>query len=172
MRKILLLVLLTVFAVGAQANEVVSDDGLISFLIPDDFTPLNVDEVAAKYPNGQVPRYIVGNAARSTHIAYDIKPSKIEYHDLLEFQSILTETFERTVPSVQFLFNEIRAMNGKQWIYIELTSAASNVDIHNIILVTPYKDDLLMFNFNSTKKEYPLVRNELRTSIKSIRIAK
>lgn len=172
MQKIIIALLLAMLATGAQATDVTSEDGKISFTVPDDFAPLNDEERSAKYPAGNAPRYLVGNATRTTNIAYDIKSSKIEYHDLLEFQSILTESFARAVPNVQFVMNDIRTMNGRQWIYIELTSAAYEADIHNIILVTPYKDDLLMFTFASTKKEFPLLKDALRASIKSIRITK
>jgi hypothetical protein len=61
-------------------------------------------------------------------------------------------------------------INGKQWIYFELISAAVDTDIHNIILMTSLNGKPLMFNFNSTKEEFPKVIKDLQASIDSIKV--
>ena len=59
-------------------------------------------------------------------------------------------------------------MLGQQWIYLEMSSRAIDTDIHNIMLITPLQGKMLIFNFNSTKAEFPKVEAELRASINSI----
>jgi hypothetical protein len=50
-----------------------------------------------------------------------------------------------------------------------MTSEAKDTDIHNIMLMTPQQSGFLVFNFNSTREEFPAVEAELRKAIESIR---
>jgi hypothetical protein len=40
------------------------------------------------------------------------------------------------------------------------------------MLITGVKDQMLVFNFNSTKQEFPAVEAALRASMRSIRMAR
>jgi len=51
---------------------------------------------------------------------------------------------------------------------MEMTSRAIDQDIHNIVLITSHKGKMLMFNFNSTKNEFPKMESILRDSINTI----
>ncbi len=49
-----------------------------------------------------------------------------------------------------------------------MMSRAVDTDIHNIMLVTPFRGGMLMFNFNSTREEFPRMEGALRRSLESI----
>lgn len=51
-----------------------------------------------------------------------------------------------------------------------MTSKADGTLIHNMMLMTPLKGKMLMFNFNSTQNEFSTIETELRKSVASITI--
>lgn len=51
-----------------------------------------------------------------------------------------------------------------------MTSSAVDTDIHNIMLITGIGEEMLVFNFNSTREEFPQVEKALRASIDSIKV--
>ncbi|CAA6677571.1 Unannotated [Lentimonas sp. CC4] len=51
-----------------------------------------------------------------------------------------------------------------------MTSNAVDADIYNIMLITGLNGQMLAFNFNSTKSDFPKYENSLRESIKSIKL--
>jgi hypothetical protein len=53
---------------------------------------------------------------------------------------------------------------------MEMTSRAVDTDIYNIMFVTGYEDQMLVFNFNSTKEDFQQFEGKLRASLKSITI--
>jgi hypothetical protein len=61
-------------------------------------------------------------------------------------------------------------LSGRKWVMLEMTSEAADTEIYNIVLATGYKGQLLMFNFNSTKKDFPNFEKALRESIASIKV--
>lgn len=143
----------------SQAETISLESGAIIFQVPDNFTPLTVNEIQAKYPSIRAPRLVVGNANRTVTVAYDTKPSgvppeKMVDSELPEAQKAFAHTFSRVVPGIRWIKNEIITLNGKKFIYLELTSNAIDQDIHNIILITFFREKIFLVNFNSTKTEF------------------
>ncbi len=168
-RRLLGLALPALLLPGAALADKLSLPGSgVRFEAPEGFTPLSTEEIAAKYPRSQPPRYVVGNARRTTTIAYDLKPNRLPADKLAEVQAAFEKTFERMIAGLVWKERKLVTQAGRQWIYLEMTSNAVDTDIHNIMLVTPHKDGMLLFNFNSTKEEFPKMEQALRRSVQTI----
>ncbi len=111
---------------------------------------------------------MVGNDDRTTTIAYDLKANSIAPDKLDETLTSLASAFKQIVPNLKWIARKIIKLQGQRWIYLEMTSVAEGNDIHNVMLLTPYNGKMLMFNFNSTREEFPAMETELRKSIASI----
>jgi len=123
-----------------------------------------------KWPSKHAPKYVVGNLRATTTIAYDLKLHDLTGIPLNSLKTSFEGVFNRIIPGIQWIKNEIIEKSGQQWIYLELTSNAIDADVHNIILITIFKKQMLVFNFNSTREDFPKYEKELRESIKSIRL--
>ena len=84
----------------------------------------------------------------------------------------IATAMQQSLPGLHWIDRKFVVMDGHRWFFMELTSKATDTDIHNIVLLTPYDGKALLFNFNSTRAEFPTVEKQLRTSIQSIRLAK
>ena len=128
----------------------------VTFVPPKGFKPLSKELIAAKWPNSRPPAYAVGTPSGGTTVAYDLKPNEIPQDKLHEVKKAFTRSFESRIPGVEWRKNEIIEHSGQKWLVMEMTSRAIDQDIHNIVLITPHKGKMLMFNFNSTKKDFRL----------------
>lgn len=156
-----------------QAKTISLENGAITFEVPDQFTPLTPNEIKMKYPSVHAPHFVVGNANRSVTIAYNLKdagmpPEKVVDNELPNAQKAFTHTFNRIVPGIRWIKNEIITQNGKKFIYLELTSNAIDQDIHNIILITFFQKQMFMINFNATKAEFKTIGSTLQNCASSL----
>ncbi len=153
------------------AREKISIPGsTVSLDAPAGFTPLTAAEIAAKFPRTRPPGFVVGNARRTTSIAYDLKPLPIKDDTLEEGLEVFGSMMGRMVPNLVWKRKEIISMAGQRWIFLELTSSAIDTDIYNIMLITPFDGKMLIFNFNSTKEDFAHQEAALRASVASIRL--
>ncbi len=74
------------------------------------------------------------------------------------------------IPGIEWKKNEIIEHSGQKWVLMEMTSNAVDTDIYNILLMTGFDGKMLVFNFNSTKKDFPKYEAELRKSLKSVKL--
>lgn len=158
---------------GAQESgaRITFADGRVSFVAPPGFSALTTDELAAKYPQSGAPRLAVGNARRTTSIAYDLLDQRAPSEDLDAARKFLADTYEKALPNVKWVGNEVRKVGSRTWAYLEFTANATDQELHNIVLVSTYDGRILMFNFNSTSAEFPRVEQALRASMATIAIA-
>ena len=56
-------------------------------------------------------------------------------------------------------------------VYFLLRSSKWTREAGNIMLLTGYRDQMLVFNFNSTKEDFPKYEEQLRKSMNSISIS-
>ena len=153
------------------AREKISIPGsTVSLDAPAGFTPLTAAEIAVKFPRTTPPGYVVGNARRSTSIAYDLKPQAIKDAELEKGLEVFGTLMGRVVANVVWKRKEIIQMAGQRWIFLEMTSSAIDTDIYNIMLITPFEGKMLIFNFNSTKEDFVKQEAALRASVASIRL--
>ena len=168
MKPLFLLFHLFIITFTLHANPIKVGETEVTFVAPEGFKPLGKELIALKWPTNRAPAYVVGTLTGSTTIAYDLKPNKIPQKDLPEVQKSFTKLFSRIIPGIKWKKNEIIELSGQKWIMLEMTSNAVDTDIHNIMLVTGYKGKMLIFNFNSTKEDFPKHEAKLRKSLKSI----
>lgn len=142
----------------------------VSFEAPPGFTTLNKDEIAQKYPSDHAPSLVVGDAQRTTTIAYTLKSHGLPSEDLEIAQSHLEAALTREVPGLEWIDRRLERIDGLQWIVLEMRSQAIDADIHNIMLVTSLRGKMLVFNFNSTRQAFPAMSAALRKSIQSITV--
>ncbi len=142
----------------------------VSFEAPDGFKPLSKEMMAAKWPTNRAPAFAVGTPTGSTTVAYDLKPHLIPQEELPQAQKTFTELFERIIPGLAWKENKIIEHSGQKWLLMEMTSNAVDTDIYNIMFLTGFEGKMLMFNFNSTKKDFPKYEADLRESLKSIKL--
>jgi hypothetical protein len=168
MKSLFIALVVGIFSTLTNAETFSIPDVGVSFDAPVGYTKLDATEIANKYPSNRGPAFVVGNTRRTTSIAYDLKPNGFPTDKINEVKEFFEKMFERIVPGIEWKQKKLVDMLGQQWIYLEMTSRAIDTDIHNIMLVTPLQGKMLIFNFNSTKEEFPKVEGELRESIKSI----
>lgn len=166
-----IILIITAPALICTAEVITIPETSISFNVPADFKPLSQEIIDIKYPSSRAPRYVIGNESASTTIAYDLKPYKIPQDKLGEVQKSFTELFSRIIPGIRWKKNEIITKAGTKWLYLEMTSNAIDTDIYNMMLLTGYKDQMVIFNFNSTKEDFPQYEAQLRQSMDSISIS-
>ena len=147
-------------------------DSEVTFDPPEGFKPLSKEIIAAKWPSNRAPTYAVGTSTGSTTVAYDIKPNDIPQEALPEVQKSFTQLFERIIPGLAWKKNEIIEHSGQKWLMVEMTSNTVDTDIYNIMLVTGFEGKMLVFNFNSTKEDFPKYEAALRKSLKSVKLPK
>jgi len=85
-------------------------------------------------------------------------------------KTFFEKTFERIIPGLAWQRREMIEHGGQTWVLFEMTSNAIDTDIHNLMLFTPYREQLLIFNFNSTRQEFPALEAALRRSLQTIRL--
>lgn len=159
----------TTTAVSAATFEI-PDTG-VSFKAPEGFTKLTSEEIGTKYASGRAPTFVAGNAQRTTTIAFDLKPQALTKDKLPQVKASFETLFDRVIPRIDWKQKKLIDMQGQQWIYLEMTSRANEADIYNIMLVTPHRGKMLVFNLNSTKGDFPAVEKELRKSLETIAVA-
>jgi Flp pilus assembly secretin CpaC len=162
--------LLALISGPVQAAEAINiPDTTVSLQAPTGFTPLTDAEIAAKFPRTNPPKYVVGNARRTTSIAYDLKPNPIKEAELEKGLGVFETMLARVIPGLVWKRKEIIEQAGQRWIYLEMTSTAIDTDIYNIMLITPFDGKMLVFNFNATKNDFATQEAALRASVASIR---
>ena len=169
-KALISLVVCLTAAATTLANPVSIGDTGITFVPPPQFTPVPQHIIDIKWPNKTAPRYVVGNERATTTVAYDLKPHQIPQDKLVEIQKVFTALFGKIVPIIAWKRNEIIEHEGQKWVFMEMTSEALDTDIYNMLLVTGFDGQMLVFNFNSTKEEFPKYEQMLRDSIKTIRL--
>ena len=170
MKTIPLLLAVLLFPSFALAEPIKVHDTKVTFDPPPSFKPVPQEIIDLKWPSKRAPQFVVGNESASTTVAYDLKPHQIPQDKLGEVQKSFTQLFERIIPGIRWKKNEIVEHSGQNWIFMEMTSRAVDTDIHNIMFLTGYQGKMLIFNFNSTKEDFPKFENSLRASLKSIKL--
>lgn len=163
---------LLVLASTLLAEPIKVADTEVTFDPPEDFKPLSKELIAIKWPTNRAPAYAIGTPTGSTTVAYDLKPHNIPQEALPEVQQSFTQLFERIIPGIAWKKNEIIEHSGQRWLMMEMTSHAVDTDIYNIMMLTGFEGKMLIFNFNSTKEDFPKYEEALRKSLKSVKLPK
>jgi hypothetical protein len=156
---------------SGAAARITFGNGQLSFVAPPGFTQLTAQEIAQKFNRGNPPRNVLGNARRTTTIAYDLLDQRAPSTDLEAARKTFVGIYEQTFRGLKWVASDRRPVGALQTAYFEFTAPAADQDIHNVVLVSVFAGRVLMFNFNSTAIEFPQVEPSLRKSMASIAIA-
>lgn len=146
-------------------------DGQVAFVLPDGFTRM-ADEIAdKKYARGTRPKYIYADAKTTTSIAVGVaEGAEVAPEQLGEFKVFMEKTFERMIPGARWIKKDYLTIANTKWARLELMGNAVDTEIHNVVLISVIDRKPLLFNFNSTKEDFPRLEKALLKSIDSIRI--
>ena len=172
MKTNLVITALLALSCNLIAEPIKVADTEVTFEAPEGFEPLSKELIAVKWPTNRAPAYAVGTPNGSTTVAYDLKPNHIPQNALPDAQKAFAQLFERMIPGVAWKKNEIIEHSGQKWLLMEMTSNAVDTDIYNMLLMTGYEGKMLIFNFNSTKEDFPKYEAKLRKSLKSVKLPK
>lgn len=167
-----MIVMLILLASAIHAEPIKVGDTAVTFDAPEGFKPLSKEIIAAKWPTHNAPAFAIGIPTGTTTVAYDLKPNRITQESLPDLQKSFTQVFERVIPGIEWKKNEIIEHSGQKWLMMEMTSNAVDTDIYNIMLLTGFEGKMLIFNFNSTKEDFPKYEAALRKSLESISLPK
>lgn len=145
-------------------------DGRLTIVLPDGFAVMPAEIAQAKYPNANRPKHIYSNASTTTSIAVELMAAKLTDTQLPDFQAFIERTMMRMIPGCKILTRDFVTIHGTRWARLELESNALDTEIHNLLLMAPLDGQPVMFNFNSTKEEFPKVKDALTKSMNSITI--
>ena len=165
-----ILAVLCIFPVIVFGKTIELDGQGITFEAPDEFLAVPQEIIDLKYPSKNAPRFVIGNKNAATTIAYDLKPQDLSGVEMDEILIAFEATFSRVIPGITWIEKKVIKQSGREWAFLEMTSNAIDTDIYNIMLVTGFRKQMLIFNFNSTKEEFPKYEEILRESLKSIKL--
>ena len=173
MRKVPFLIVVFCFvAQPVVANERVAlGDGRVSFIPPAGFKKLTKEEIAKKFFRGNPPQYVFANETSSTTVAITFSNAKVSPEQLPEYKEAMEAMLPRLIPGLQWLAREIVEISGREWFHLEMTSQAIDTDIHNHLYSTSFDGKALIFGFNSTVEEYPMMKEVLVKSAQSIKLS-
>jgi hypothetical protein len=169
MWRAIVLAVVACFSASSVAGPLSVPEAGVTFEAPFGFTALSPEEIAIKFPRRNAPQSVVGNERRTTTIAYELRDVAVPEDALPAVLESMATSFHRAVPGLEWKRREIVKMVGQDWIWLEMTSTALDADIYNIVLMTPRRGKLLVFNFNATKALFAIQESALRASIASIR---
>ncbi|MDK2125088.1 DcrB/PsbP domain-containing protein [Parachitinimonas caeni] len=169
MKNILLVIFaaLTV-ALPAMAKPYSLPGTGIHFDAPEGFTAMTAKEIAVKFPVANPPATVVANKARTVTIAYEVRPQALPVEMLETALGAFEKAFEQSVPGLEWKARKVIALQDRKWIQLEFISNRDGVDIYNIMLITPFDQKMLAFNFNSIRHEFSKIEPALRKSMQTI----
>jgi len=169
MHKILTTLLVTlVLTLTAQAKNFSINEGAISFDAPDGFELMSDELIMIKYPKGNPPSHALINDTTETSIVFDLRGGELPQDDIEKTRMAYESTYKRLVGGFELKANKTAKIAGQKWAQLEFLSNTVDSQVYNIMLVTGYKKQMLIFNFNSTLKEFETYEKKFRKSIKSI----
>ena len=174
MRKLITAILLLTCATSLRAEEVVLLDGTIRLSIPSGFTRLTQDEITSKFPrNNRPPFAAFSDARRNATIAFTLSKQQqpLSEEKLPELKAAFEQLFPRVLPGLRWNDRSIVSLNGRRWVFFDLTAHAVDSDVRNNMYFTAHRGDVLGINAVSTVSEWPKVEERLKQSIKTVKLS-
>jgi hypothetical protein len=156
-------------AAPAVAGQVSIPETDLVFDAPEGFTALSAAELYAKFPSRNAPSYAVGNARRTTTVAYGVRNVAATDAALAAQVGTIGANLARTVPGYASVEQGLRRIHDKPWAYFEMTSTAVDADIHNIMLMGVHDGRMVVVNFNATQADFVTLEPQIRASVASLR---
>lgn len=142
----------------------------VSLRVPREFKVMSEEMKKSKYPSAGRPSWVYTNERGSVNVTANVVNQKVLPEQLSAVQKLVEATFKKKFPNAEWFRSELTAINGRQFVLVELRTPASDTLVRNIIIATSLEDKLLMISFNVTKElesEWLAVGNRV---IESVRI--
>lgn len=155
--KALLAALLLVPAL-ASAAEITLPAGKLSLALPADFTALTQKEIKARFGAlGQLPVAVYGNATRTATVAVtstQVDNGPLKPEGLPAVQTQMADGMTQQIPGLRWVGKAQPVLAGKRWVKLENLTPSRNGAMHNVILGTDVRGQLLLVNMNAADKEF------------------
>ena len=155
-------------APAAMANDFTFAQAGLKIDLPNGFSLLPRADIDQLYMPTRGPGFVIGNAARSVTVSYDLKAHDLASFNLAQTLKVFQQIFEQRVPGLVWKEGKLLEHEKQQWMQLEFLSKTGGVEYYNIMLVTAIKDQMLVLNLNSTVAEFPQAEASLRAVMKSI----
>lgn len=148
--------LLATAALAAQAADISTPSGTLRLDVPQGYTELSAQEIDQKFGrNGRKPMKVFGNASRASTVSVTWSKQPLTQAALPEFKGMMEEMLPKLTPGMVFNDRQMRAIGGRQWIYLDTTVPAADTDIRNLMYLSDLGGHMIGVNFNATVKEFP-----------------
>jgi hypothetical protein len=122
---LLLILGLTAFAPKPKLTNVKLGSGL-TVGVPVGFAPLPDDGIAVKYPSPRKPLAVYSNPSGRVDFSVAVRPTTFESMDYGVLLKIYKSSIQRLYTKVDFIKEDIRTVNGRDFIYFEFVSTVSD----------------------------------------------
>ena len=152
---------LTAFAPKPKLTTVKLGSGL-SVGVPAAFTPLPDDGIAVKYPSPRKPLAVYTNPSGRVDFSVAVRPTTFESFDYGVLLKIYKSSIQRLYTKVDFLKEDIRTVNGRDFMYFEFVSTVSDggrttrlapIKRYQTVQYAILKDQLYVFTFVAPAEE-------------------
>ncbi len=116
--------------------------------IPTTFDSMSSELVSAKYPNGNVPTYVLTNEETTINVVVNITEDKMSNEAIEPF----LETMKQTFSSSQIIETNVYKKENHNIGEIIFISNGVDTDIYNHMIVFSVDDTLRIVSFNCTKE--------------------
>jgi hypothetical protein len=144
-------------------------NGKVQLDVPEQLQPMDKNIFLLKYPNENQNSTIAYSDEEATvSLLVNLRHDKATQADLPKYQQILNENFGNN-HSIDFRKSELKHINGKDFIVIEMITPAVDTRVYNLMFVTSLEGKLLMGTFNCTiekAKEWQPIAEQILNSIK------
>ncbi len=150
----------------------------VAVQLPEEFTALPDEGIAAKYPAARKPLGVYSNKSGQVDFSVSEKPTTFIARDLPLVRDIYKASLMRTFTEVKFIRQEIKTINKKEMIVFEFVSTLKDdnpnsnkppVSKYTIIQYYLKGGKLMIFTFNAPvklKDQWQATANEVMNSIK------
>lgn len=140
----------------------------VEVLIPRTFKIMDEKMISVKYPLKQHSVFQVYTDEDATvNIAFEHTLNKATLQDLPAIKQVFEQQFNQT--QIDFRKSEIKQINGRDFIVIEMITPAMDTEVYNLLFVTSLDGKLLMGTFNCTvekMKEWQPLAKQILSSVK------
>jgi hypothetical protein len=122
---LLLFFALTAFAPKPKLTPTKLASGL-TVGVPAGFAPLPDDGIAVKYPSPRKPLAVFSNASGRVDFSVALRPTTFESFDYGVLIKIYKSSIQRLYSKVDFIKEDIRTVNGRDYMYFEFISTVTD----------------------------------------------
>lgn len=117
--------------------------------IPKEFDSMTSDLLNVKYPNGNVPTYVLTNEETTINVVVNVTKDKMNNESITPFLETMKQTLETSSEIIESNVYEKENHNIGE---IKFISKAVDTDIYNHMIIFSVDDTLRIVSFNCTKE--------------------